>query len=152
MARRVCLLPCLGLSSTNAAATIGRQATYAALAELGPMADLGCAPALFANVPEDVIFVAQDYVLAIESCAKQCARYLVQQKGYAVHATVRVDEIVRQAGWDAATLPAEWIPLDHPAVQAVKTEIICQAHRLLGGSSQKENIPTAPSPAADLRE
>ncbi len=76
------------------------------------MADLGCAPALFANVPEDVIFVAQDYVLAIESCAKQCARYLVQQKAMLSMPLVRVDEIVGdRPGWDAATLPAEWIPL-----------------------------------------
>ena len=133
MADRVCLQPCLG--STSAAATVGRQATYAALAELGQRADLGCAPALFAEVPEDVIFIQQDYVIAIESCDKLCANHLVTQKGYAVHATVRVDEVLAAAGIDAATLPVETIPLDDPAVVVVRDEIVRVALALLGAAA-----------------
>jgi uncharacterized metal-binding protein len=133
MPDRVCLQPCLG--STSAAATVGRQATYAALAQLGRAADLGCAPALFAEVPEDVIFVQQDYVIAIESCDKLCATHLVGSKGYAVHATVRVDEVLREAGLDSAALPVETIPLDDPAVVAVRDEIVRVARALLGGAA-----------------
>jgi len=133
MADRVCLQPCLG--SASAAATVGRQATYAALAELGQRADLGCAPALFAEVPEDVIFIQQDYVIAIESCDKLCANHLVTQKGYAVAATVRVDEVLAAAGIDAATLPVETIPLDDPAVVVVRDEIVRVALALLGAAA-----------------
>jgi len=133
MPDRVCLQPCLG--STSAAATVGRQATYAALAELGRRADLGCAPALFAEVPEDVIFILQDYVIAIESCDKLCANHLVTQKGYAVHATVRVDEVLARAGLDDAGLPVETIPLTHPAVVAVAAEIVRVARALLEGAA-----------------
>ncbi len=133
MPERVCLQPCLG--STSAAATVGRQATYAALAELGRAADLGCAPALFAEVPEDVIFIQQDYVIAIESCDRLCANHLVAQKGYPVHATVRVDEVLRGAGMDSAALPAETLPLDHPAVVAVCAEIVRVARQLLEGAA-----------------
>jgi len=129
MPDRVCLQPCLG--STSAASTVGRQATYAALAELGKLADLGCAPALFADVPEDVIFIQQDYVIAIESCDKLCANHLVTQKGLPVHATVRVDEVLDQAGIDCATLPLETIALDHPAVVAVTAEIVRVSKELL---------------------
>ena len=132
MPERVCLQPCLG--STSAAATVGRQATYVALARLGRRADLGCAPALFADVPEDVIFIQQDYVIAIESCDRLCANRLVGQKGFAVHATVRVDEVLQQAGVDSAELPVETIALDHPAVLAVAAEIEAVAIRLLSGA------------------
>ena len=111
---------------------MGRQATYAALAQLGRRADLGCAPALFADVPEDVIFIQQDYVIAIESCDKLCANHLVTQKGLGVHATVRVDAILERAGLDSATLPCETISLDHPAVMAVTAEIVRVAKGLLG--------------------
>jgi hypothetical protein len=124
MPDRVCLQPCLG--STSAAATVGRQATYAALAQLGRAADLGCAPALFAEVPEDVIFVQQDYVIAIESCDKLCATHLVGSKG---------DEVLREAGLDSAALPVETIPLDDPAVVAVRDEIVRVARALLGGAA-----------------
>lgn len=129
MPDRVCLQPCLG--STSAAATVGRQATYAALARLGRQVDLGCAPALFADVPEDVIFIEQDLVLAIESCDHLCANHLVTQKGYQVAATVRVDEILQQARIDATTLPVENLELNHPAVQAVADAIVAVAHELL---------------------
>jgi uncharacterized metal-binding protein len=133
MSERVCLQPCLG--GTSAAATVGRQATYAALEELGrKKADLGCAPALFADVPEDVIFIQQDHVIAIESCDKLCANHLVTQKGLPVHATVRVDEILEQAGVDCATLPLETIELDHAAVVVVRDEIVRVAKALLGAA------------------
>lgn len=130
MPDRVCLQPCLG--STSAAATVGRQATYAALAHLGRQADLGCAPALFAEVPEDVIFIQQDYVLAIESCDKLCANHLVTQKGYEVHATIRVDELLQLAGIDATALPLENLDLAHPAVVVVADAIVATARELLG--------------------
>lgn len=55
MAKKVCIQPCLGIN--EALTTIGRQACYAAYLELGAeAADLGCAPALYAEVAEDIEF------------------------------------------------------------------------------------------------
>lgn len=135
----VCLQPCLG--TTSAASMIGRQASYAARLQLGPKrADLGCAPALYAEVPEDVIFVQQDYVIAIESCEKLCAARLVEMKGCLAHATVRVDEVLAREGFDVKELPADHLPLEHPAVQAVAAEIVRVAEGLLGeGTAETEN-------------
>ncbi|MEN6642168.1 MAG: putative zinc-binding protein [Armatimonadia bacterium] len=135
----VCLQPCLG--TTSAASMIGRQASYAARLQLGPKrADLGCAPALYADVPEDVIFVQQDHVIAIESCEKSCAARLVEMKGCAAHATVRVDEVLAREGFDVKDLPADHLPLEHPAVQAVAAEIVRVAEGLLGeGTAKTEN-------------
>ena len=70
-------------------------------------------------------------MIAIESCDKLCSSHLVAQKGLQVHATVRVDEVLDQAGIDCAALPVETIALDHPAVAAVTAEIVRVAKGLL---------------------
>jgi hypothetical protein len=120
----------LGINSSLT--TIGRQASYAAYLELGAEnADLGCAPALYAEVEEDVEFILQDNVIAIESCQAQCANHLVAEKGGAVSATVRVDEVLATAGIVAEDCLLEHVPLDHPAVIAVKNEIVRVAERLV---------------------
>ena len=132
MAERVCLQPCLGIESVES--TIGRQACYLAHEQLlGPeRSDLGCAPALYAEVQEDIDFIRNDYVVAVESCDKQCANVLVGQKDGQVHATVMVEEVLAKAGIDPSELPCEHLPLDHPAVRAVAEEIARVSEELLG--------------------
>ncbi len=122
MPKKVCLQPCLGI--TSRASTIGRQACYAAYQGLGSdRADLGCAPALYAEVEEDVEFIRNDLVIAVNSCDACCANHLVAEKGGCAHAGVRVDEILEAAGMLTDDLPLEHAPLDHPAVALVAAEI-----------------------------
>lgn len=132
MSKKVCLQPCLGINGNLT--TIGRQACYLALQRLGSeRADLGCAPALYANVQEDVDFLFSDWMIAVESCEKQCASHLVAEKGGPVHVTVRVDCLLAGQGFDLASLPREHAPLDHPAVVAVADELIRVAEELWAG-------------------
>ena len=132
MGKHVCLQPCLGI--TSAASTIGRQACYLAYHRLsGERAHLGCAPALYAEVGEDVEFIRNDWVIGVESCEQACAEHLVQERGGRLHARVRVDEVLKHRGFDLAALPREHAPLDHPAVVAVADEIVRVAEELAGG-------------------
>ena len=129
---KVCLQPCLGIN--RAASTVGRQACYLAHEVLlGPeRTDLGCAPALYAEVEEDVEFIRKDHVIAVESCEKRCANHLVEEKGARVAASVMVQEVLRAAGFDPDALPVEHLDIDHPAVKAVAEEICRVAEQLLG--------------------
>jgi hypothetical protein len=135
MSKTVCIQPCLGISGNLT--TIGRQASYLAHMKLGAEAShLGCAPALYAEVQEDVDFIMNDWVIAVESCGKCCATHLVAEKGGPVHATIRVDELLAARGFDLASLPREHAPLDHPAVMAVAEEIARVAEDLAAGEAQ----------------
>ncbi|MGC9316826.1 MAG: hypothetical protein ACP5KN_02175 [Armatimonadota bacterium] len=132
--RRVCVQPCLGINIPEA--TVGRQASYLAHEILlGPeCSDLGCSPALFAQVQEDVDFILEDLVIVVESCDRACATSLVRERGGQVHATVQVQEVLGEEGIDAGGLPREHLQLDHPAVVAVARRIAAEAERLLGRS------------------
>lgn len=135
MPRKVCIQPCLGINENLT--TIGRQAAYAAHIMLGAdSSDLGCAPALYANVQEDVDFLFNDWMIAVESCDKCCANHLIAEKGGPVHATIRVDELLAQKGFDLPSLPREHAPLDHPAVVAVAEEIARVARELAAGDDE----------------
>lgn len=129
MSKKVCFQPCLGINENLT--TIGRQGCYLAAQRLGSAkADLGCAPALYANVQEDVDFLSNDWMIAVESCDKQCANHLVAEKGGPIHATVRVDLLLAEQGFDLPALPREHAPLDHPAVVAVADELLRLAAEL----------------------
>ena len=135
MPKKVCIQPCLGINENLT--TIGRQASYAAHLKLGAdRSDLGCAPALYADVQEDVDFLFNDFVIAVESCGGCCASHLVAEKGGPVHATIRVDELLAAAGFDLASLPREHATLDHPAVVAVANEIVRVAGALAAGDDR----------------
>jgi uncharacterized metal-binding protein len=131
MPDKICIQPCLGIESVES--TVGRQACYLAHEQLlGPeKSDLGCAPALYAEVQEDIDFIRNDFVVAVESCDRRCANVLVGEKGGEVHATVMVGEVLAKAGIDAKALPREHLPLDHPAVRAVAEEITRASEELL---------------------
>jgi uncharacterized metal-binding protein len=129
MGKKICIQPCLGVN--HPLATVGRQASYLALQRLGAdRADLGCAPALYADVEEDVLFVRNNLVIAVESCAHRCASHLVREKGGTSHATIDVDEVLARVGVPTADLPQDHLPLDHPAVLAIADEIVRIAHGL----------------------
>lgn len=134
MPKKVCFQPCLGIKHNLS--TIGRQGCYLAHLRLGAdRSDLGCAPALYASVQEDVDFLFNDWMIAVESCGKGCANHLVTEKGGPVHATVRVDELLAARGFDLAALPREHAPLDHPAVVAVADELLRVAEALEAGET-----------------
>jgi uncharacterized metal-binding protein len=128
---KVCLQPCLGIN--RPASTVGRQACYLVheIMLTPERSDLGCAPALYAEVEEDVDFIRNDPVIAVESCEKRCANHLVEEKGGQAAASVMVEEVLRAAGIDPDTLPVEHLDLDHPAVKAVAEEICRVANELL---------------------
>jgi hypothetical protein len=128
---RVCVQPCLGIRTAEA--TVARQAAYLAHEILlGPDAsDLGCSPALYADVQEDIDFIIEDYVVVVEACEQACAGSLVQEKGGDVHATVWVREVLSDEQIDPDDLPREHLELDHPAVAAVARAIVSEAERLL---------------------
>lgn len=127
----ICVQPCLGINIPEA--TVGRQASYLAHEVLlGPdRSDLGCSPALYADVQEDIDFILQDLVIVVESCERACAAHLVREKGGEVHATVSVSDVLTREGIDPADLPRDHLALDHPAVEAVAREIVAEAERLL---------------------
>lgn len=132
MPERVCLQPCLGANTVET--TIGRQACYLVHEQLREgKTDLGCAPALYAGVEEDVEFIMNDAVLAVESCDKGCANTLVRERGGTVDATILVEDVLREANVSVEGLPREHLDLDHPAVKAVAERIAEKVDELLAG-------------------
>ena len=134
MSKKVCLQPCLGIN--RPASTVGRQACYLAHEFLltPERSDLGCAPALYAEVEQDVLFIQNDPVIAVESCEKRCANHLINEKGEQVAVSVMVEDILKAKGFDLDTLPLEHLDIDHPAVKAVAEEIARVAEGLLAES------------------
>jgi len=117
---------------------VGRQASYLAHEILlGPeKSDLGCSPALYAGVQEDIDFVLNDFVIAVESCEQCCANKLVAQRGGRVHATIRVDDVLADGDIAPAQLPLHHLALDHPAVRLVAEKIVQTARHLLNGHQE----------------
>ena len=128
---KVCLQPCLGIN--HPASTVGRQACYLAHEVLltPERSDLGCAPAQYAEVEEDIDYIRNDPVIAVEACPKCCANHLVEEKGERVAASVMVEEVLRAAGFDPEALPVEHLDIQHPAVKVVAEEICRVANTLL---------------------
>ena len=132
MAAKVCLQPCLGLRKE---AVLGRQALYAVHEDMRPeQTVLGCGPALNANVQEDVDFINEFPVLALEACELDCATRLVAKKGKQAARTVRVVDLAKEEQVDLASLPeGENIDIGHPAVQAVAKRLVAMVDELLAG-------------------
>ncbi len=131
MSVKVCIQPCLGIN--HPASTVGRQACYLAHESLltPDRSDLGCEPELYADVEEDVWFVQNDLVIAVESCDSRCASQLLNEKGEQVAATIMVEDILRARGFDPNALPLQHLDVDHPAVRAVAEEILRVGEELL---------------------
>lgn len=96
---KVCIQPCNGI--TTAIGTVVRQAGYKVCEDLKPgITALGCNPALYHDVDEDVFFIQEYPVVAIEGCDERCATKLVEMKGEKVAVTIFAPEVLRQAGID----------------------------------------------------
>ena len=132
MAEKVCLQPCLGLRKES---VLCRQAFYVVHEDMRPeQTVLGCAPALNANVQEDIDFITLYPVLAMEACEKDCATKLVAKKGQRVARTVRVTEMAKGLGLDLASLPEHHIDTNHPAVQAMAKRIAEMVDQMLAAA------------------
>jgi uncharacterized metal-binding protein len=140
MGEKVCLQPCLGQRKE---AVLGRQALYVVHEDLRPgVTELGCGPALNANVQEDVDFIEMYPVLAVESCDLDCATKLVDKKGQKAARTLRVTELAKELKLDLPALPEGHIDCEHPAVQAVAKRIAEHVDELLGIEAGASSCPT----------
>jgi uncharacterized metal-binding protein len=130
MAEKVCLQPCLGLRKES---VLCRQAFYVVHEDLRPeQTVLGCAPALNANVQEDIDFITMYPVLAVEACEKSCAAKLVAKKGQQAARSLQVTEMAKELGIDLAALPENQnLPADHPAVQALAQHLAAVVDEML---------------------
>ena len=128
---KVCVQYCHGLC--NPATTAARLACYLAVERtLGPdKADLGCGPALQAGVQEDVEFIENDVVVAVEACEECCTTKLLERWNARIGATVMVEDELRAAGIDPAQLRHEELHLDHPAVILLARRITEAAEKVL---------------------
>ncbi len=133
MADKVCLQPCLGLRKE---AVLCRQAFYVVHEDLrAGKTELGCGPALNANVQEDLDFIAMYPVLAVEACDLDCATRLVDKKGKQAARTVRVPEMAKELGINLDSLPeGDNISPDHPAVQTLAKRVAELVDELLAAS------------------
>lgn len=99
MSSKVCLQPCNCL--LNVEGTVSRQASYVVHEDARPdHTVLGCNPALYNNVDEDIDFIMDYPVLTIEGCECKCASKLVKQKSGNLSETIMVKEILREEGVD----------------------------------------------------
>jgi uncharacterized metal-binding protein len=134
MAEKVCLQPCLGLRKE---AVLGRQALYVVHEDLRPeQTELGCGPALNADVQEDVDFINMFPVLAVEACDLDCATKLIDKKGKHAPRTVRITDVAGDLGIDLDALPDHHIDFDHAAVQALAKHLAEQVDELLAASQR----------------
>ena len=129
MPEKVCLQPCLGLRKE---AVLARQALYVVHEDLRPETTvLGCGPALNAGMLEDVDFIRNYPVLAVEACELDCATKLVAKMGEKTRKTVNAAELAKELKIDLAALPEHHIDCQHPAVQALAQRIAREVGELL---------------------
>jgi len=133
MAGKVTLQPCLG---TDPVSVLTRQACYVVHEEYRTdQTSLGCGPALNAQVQEDIDFIREFPVLALESCDKVCSTRLVAKMGEQVSTTMMVRAELAKLGIEADRLPQGHIPCEDPRVQALSQRILAEVDRLLAAAS-----------------
>jgi uncharacterized metal-binding protein len=132
---KVCVQYCHGIC--NPATTAARMACYLVAEQtLGSkLCDLGCGPALEAGVEEDVEFVHNDPVVAVDCCDKLCARRLLEMFSARLHTHLRADDILRAHGFDPDALDHFALHLDHPAVLVLAEAITAAGREVLGSSA-----------------
>jgi uncharacterized metal-binding protein len=131
MPDKVTLQPCLG---TDAVSVLARQACYVVHEEHRPdQTSLGCGPALNATVQEDIDFIRDFPVLALESCDKVCATKLVAKMGEQASTTMMVRQELAGLGIEPEGLPTGHLPCEDPTVQALAQRILAEVDRLLAG-------------------
>jgi uncharacterized metal-binding protein len=129
MAEKVTLQPCLNQDKLS---VLARQACYVVHEDYRPeQTALGCGPALNAKVQEDVDFIQLYPVIAIESCPKDCATKLIAKMGSKATLTIRMPDLLKELGIDAAAIPEHHIDCEAAEVQAVAKHLLVEVDRLL---------------------
>lgn len=129
MAKKVTLQPCLAQDKLS---VLARQACYVVHEDFRPdQTALGCGPALNARVQEDIDFIQLYPVIALESCAKDCATKLVAKMGEKAAVTLRMPEVLAELSISEAAVPEDHIDCADPMVQMVAQRILAEVDRLL---------------------
>ncbi len=93
--RKVYVIPCSGIG--KASASVGRQATYRVVEELLPeKADTMCLALLTLEDPGAQEKVRENWVVAIDGCAKDCARKNVEAAGKPPEIAHRVQDYMKK--------------------------------------------------------
>jgi len=96
MPEKVCILPSSEL--TTVFGKIGRQASYIVCEDLKPgKIVLGCMPALFSNVREDVDFITQYPVITLEGHPMHHAAKLVKKYSQVISAEIDIENLLKEA-------------------------------------------------------
>ena len=101
MPEKVCILPSSEL--TTVFGKIGRQASYIVCEDLKPgKIVLGCMPALFSNVQEDVDFITRYPVITLEGHPMHHAAKLVKKYSQVVSAEIDIESLLKEAHIDVS--------------------------------------------------
>jgi len=93
--KKVYVIPCSGIG--KASASVGRDATYRVVEDLLPgKADTLCLALLTLQDEEAQDKVRENYVVAIDGCAKDCARKNVEAVGKAPDIAHRVQDYLKK--------------------------------------------------------
>jgi uncharacterized metal-binding protein len=93
--KKVYVIPCSGIG--KASASVGRDATYRVVEDLLPdKADTLCLALLTLQDEETQDKVRENYVVAIDGCAKDCARKNVEAAGKAPDIAHRVQDYLKK--------------------------------------------------------
>lgn len=95
MPEKVCILPSSEL--TTVFGKIGRQASYIVCENLCPgKIVLGCMPALFTDVEEDIDFITDFPVITLEGHPMHHAAKLVKKYSQGVDAEIDIEELLKE--------------------------------------------------------
>jgi uncharacterized metal-binding protein len=93
--KKVYVIPCSGIG--KASASVGRDATYRVVEDLLPdKADTLCLALLTLQDEETQDKVRENFVVAIDGCAKDCARKNVEAAGKAPDIAHRVQDYLKK--------------------------------------------------------
>jgi len=101
MPEKVCILPSSEL--TTVFGKIGRQASYIVCEDLKPgKIVLGCMPALFSEVQEDIDFITQYPVITLEGHPAHHAAKLVKKFSQDVAIEIDIEKFLKDTDIDAS--------------------------------------------------
>jgi uncharacterized metal-binding protein len=93
--RKVYIIPCSGIG--KATASVGREATYRVVEDLLPeTCDTLCLGLLTTGDEEARVLVRDNLVMAIDGCAKDCARKNVEASGKTPDIAYRVQDFMKK--------------------------------------------------------
>ncbi|OIO33204.1 MAG: hypothetical protein AUJ70_03605 [Candidatus Omnitrophica bacterium CG1_02_40_15] len=106
MPEKVCIVPSSEL--TTVFGKIGRQASYIVCEDLKPgKIVLGCMPALFSNVQEDVDFIIRYPVITLEGHPMHHAAKLVKKYSQAISAEIDIENLLKEVNIEVLDSSAE---------------------------------------------